>query len=341
MPYQTEEIAPVVTESMAQKSGRGCILCGGATGEVLVGVEDNRFGVPGTYTVHECSVCGLEQIDPFPTRDDLKNLYETYYNFGGQRGTLYARLREKFFASILYRVWLVLDGDGSFHTRKGSGMLLDIGCNEGRGLRIYQRNGFLPEGLELNTKAAGVAREAGFRVYQTPLEDFRPTVPYDVVVLSNVLEHSLDPRRMLHDIARILKPGGQVWISCPNNQSWLRSAFGRAWINWHVPFHIVHFSKSTLRTLLESTGFTGIETRQITPALWVASSIIVRLFARRGRATRQLRSPLLIAALLFFTRTVLFPLLYIGNRSGRGDCLLARAHLPSNNPFKNEWPNLP
>ena len=334
MPYQTEEIAAIVTESMSQISERGCILCGGVTHEVLSGVEDNRFGVPGTYAVHECAACGLEQIDPRPRRDDLKKLYESYYNFGGQRGTVYGRLREKFFASWLYRVWLVLDGDGSFHSRKGSGTLLDIGCNEGRGLQIYERNGFLPEGLELNAKAAGVAREAGFRVYETDLEDFRPTVRYDVVVLSNVLEHSLDPKRMLHDVAGILKPGGQVWISCPNNQSWLRTVFGHAWINWHVPFHIVHFSTSTLRSLLESTGFAGIEIRQVTPALWVASSIIARLFARRGRATRQLRNPLLVAALLILGRTVLSPLLYIGNRSGRGDCLLATAQLPCNNPFQ-------
>ena len=153
-------------------------------------------------------------------------------------------------------------------------------------------------------------------------------------MLSNVLEHSLDPRQMLHDVAAILKPGGQVWISCPNNQSWLRTVFGRAWVNWHVPFHIVHFSASTLRDLLTSTGFRAIESRQVTPALWVASSIITRVFSRRGRATQQLRNPLLVAVLLIVCRTVLSPLLYLGNRSGRGDCLVATADLPSNDPFK-------
>ncbi len=272
-----------------------------------------------------CGHCGLEQIDPRPVPDDLKKLYETYYNFGGERGTTYVRLREWFFASRLYRIWLALDGDGSFHTRKGSGRLLDIGCNEGRGLKIYRRNGFRPEGLELNARAAEVARAAGFTVYETLLEDFYATAPYDVVVLSNVLEHSLDPKHMLRDVARILKPGGQVWISCPNSQSWLRKLFGRAWINWHVPFHIVHFSPRTLRGLLVEAGFTGITFRQITPALWVASSIITRMFAHAGRPTRQLRNPSLILALMCFARIVLFPLLYIGNRLGYGDCLVAAA----------------
>ena len=45
---------------------------------------------------------------------------------------------------------LILEGDFSFHRPKGTGRLVDIGCNEGRGLKIYSRNGFQAEGLELN-----------------------------------------------------------------------------------------------------------------------------------------------------------------------------------------------
>jgi SAM-dependent methyltransferase len=322
-----DSVRPEMT-LIAGTDKRACVVCGARTSEVLSQVMDTRFGVPGEYVICQCSRCGLEQTLPRPLPADLKQLYETYYNFGGERGTTYTRLREWFFASGLYRVWLMLDGDGSFHTRKGSGRLLDIGCNEGRGLKIYRKNGFSPEGLELNSRAAEVARCAGFTVHETLLEDFHPATGYDVVVLSNVLEHSLDPKRMLQDIAGILRPEGQVWISCPNNQSWLRKLFGRAWINWHVPFHIVHFSPSTVRELLVETGFTGVRVRQITPALWVASSIITGMFASSGRPTRQLRNPFLVLALIGFARAILFPLLYLENRLGRGDCLVVVANVP-------------
>jgi len=301
------------------------VVCGGPVAEVLTGVGDNRFGVPGKYAVVGCAVCGLEQINPRPSPTELKRLYEAYYNFGGERGTSYTRLREVFFASWIYQVWLALDGDGSFHLPKGSGRLLDIGCNEGRGLKIYCRNGFSAEGLELNTKAASVARNEGFSVHEAMLGDYYPTEGYDVAVLSNVLEHSLDPEQMLRDVARILNPGGQVWISCPNSSSWLRRLFGRAWVNWHVPFHIVHFSPATLRGVLLKTGFTAIELRQITPALWVASSLITRVFARNDRPTRQLRNPMLVLALTGLARIMLFPALYAGNLLGKGDCILAVA----------------
>jgi 2-polyprenyl-3-methyl-5-hydroxy-6-metoxy-1,4-benzoquinol methylase len=302
-----------------------CVVCGELTETFIHGLFDTRFGIAGSFEVRRCRQCGLEQLFPVPAPAELKNLYERYYNFSGEQDTVYTTLREWFFSSLLYRLWIRLDGDISFHTRRGSGRLLDIGCNEGRTLKNYAHNGFQAEGTELNETAADVARRAGFAVFTGSLEDFTPDAPYDVAVLSNVLEHSLDPKAMLIAAGRLLKPGGQVWISCPNSQSWLRPVFGRWWINWHVPFHITHFSSFTLRQLLEKSGFRGIEIRQITPALWVASSIIARLFARPGKPTRQLRNPLLIFGLVLACRVVLFPLFYWGNRVGRGDCLVATA----------------
>ncbi len=243
-----------------------------------------------------------------------------------KRGRFILVFVNSFFSSNFLSIsGLIVDGDISFHKMKGSGRLLDVGCNEGRGLQIYQQNGYSAEGLELNETAAAEARKAGFRIYTDPLEQFEPEKLYDVVVLSNVIEHSLDPKDMLNHVNRILEPGGQVWISCPNVDSWQRKLFGRYWINWHVPFHIVHFSQKTLTNILKETGFEIQEIRQDSPALWVAHSIIVRLFAQFGRPTKQLRNPFLVAVLLILIRIFFFPLLWLGNRLGRGDCLVVVA----------------
>ena len=292
---------------------------------MLVGVTDTRFGVPGAFTIARCAACGLEQTLPRPSQAALIALYENHYNFTGSTGRSYLRLRRLLHSPALYRLWLALDGDISFHRRRGAGRLLDVGCNEGRGLAFYRANGFDAEGLEANPVAAAAARRAGFTVHGDDLADFRPAASYDVVVLSNVLEHFLAPRAALADIRRLLRPGGEVWISCPNAASWLRALAGRAWINWHVPFHIVHFREPRLQALLAEAGFDRVEARQITPALWVAQSVIARVFARPGRTTRALRNPLLVAGLMVLSRLLLFPLLWLGNRLGRGDCLIVVA----------------
>jgi SAM-dependent methyltransferase len=302
-----------------------CLLCGGETRAVLEGVRDTRFGVPGTWSIRACQRCGLEQTNPVPSAAELKTLYESNYNFPAlseASAKAYADRRERFLMSPLYQLMLAVDGDISFHGAKGSGRLLDVGCNEGRGLTLYRRNGFAPEGLELNSVAAATARARGFTVHEVDLHDFRPSAPYDRVVLSNVLEHALDPRKMLMDVHRILKPGGEVWISLPNSHSWLRRLFGRFWINWHVPFHITHFSADRLRRLLAESGFSVVAEKQITPALWVAQSAIARLYPGR---VEKLRSTVPVGAIMLVARGLLFPVLWAGNRTGAGDCLVMRA----------------
>ena len=303
-----------------------CINCGEPlTSSSQNLVWDTRFGITQRYQICSCGKCYLEQTQPLPNQVDLNGLYEKYYNFSGERNTRYTQLRAKFINSFLYRIWLAIDGDISFHSASGTGNLLDVGCNEGRGLEFYKNHGYSAEGLELNGKAAEVARSKGFVVHGSTLEGFSTEKKYDVVVLSNVLEHSLNPAEMLSAIYGLLNPNGQVWISCPNSQSWLRSAFGRFWINWHVPFHVVHFSCSTLSMLLKKSQFEVVEMRQETPALWVSHSIIARLFAKPGQPTMQLRSAALVAALILLIRGLLFPLLWLGNLCKRGDCLVVVA----------------
>jgi len=300
-----------------------CVACGGTLATVLDPVFDTRFGIDERFAIARCRACGLEQTVPRPTADVLQAYYAAHYNFGGESGTAYTGLRARFFGSRLYRWWLALDGDISFHARPGRGRLLDIGCNEGRGLALYALSGFSAvEGLETNLAAAATARRRGFTVHDGALAGFRPNQPYDVAVLSNVLEHALDPADFLRHVHRILKPGGEVWISCPNAASWQRVLFGRRWINWHVPFHIVHFTDASLSRALAAGGFETVERTQATPALWVAHSTIAALTARRGQPTAALRKPLPVMLLVGLARGVLFPLLWLADRMGHGDCLL-------------------
>lgn len=304
-----------------------CIHCNSAdlASKNMPPLWDTRFGISRQYQIVTCLACGLEQTVPRPNQVELNALYEQFYNFGGERNTRYTQLRAKFINSFLYRVWLAIDGDISFHRKIGSGRLLDVGCNEGRGLEFYQAHGFFAEGLELNSKAAKVARDKGFMVHGSTLEGFSTVEKYDVVVLSNVLEHSLNPSEMLRCIHKLLNPHGQVWISCPNSQSWLRTVFSRNWINWHVPFHLVHFSPDTLKAMLEKSDFQVTNMQQETPALWVSHSIIAQCFAKPKQATQQLRSAPLVASLILLIRGLLFPILWLGNLVKRGDCLVVVA----------------
>ncbi|HEY4135424.1 MAG TPA: class I SAM-dependent methyltransferase [Alphaproteobacteria bacterium] len=311
-------------------SAQNCLLCGGGLDRFLEGLTDDRFAAPGVYAIARCRLCGTEQTVPRPSPAELQELYEKHYNFGGAKTaagarSVYTRLRERLFRSWLYRLWLRLDGDVSFHLVRGRGRLVDVGCNEGRGLERYRDNGFAPEGLELNRVAAEEARGRGFRVHTVTLDAFAPDEPFDVAVMSNVLEHMPDPRAAIRDLRRILAPHGEAWISLPNADSRYRRLFGRNWINWHVPYHLTHFSPAGLRRLLAEEGFAVTHSRCVTPAPWLALSILAAIYARPGQPTRELRSTFVVAGLMLVLRGLLFPALFLLNQAMRGDCLVVRA----------------
>jgi SAM-dependent methyltransferase len=306
-----------------------CILCWGALSAIGLDVYDLRFGVPGRFQVASCDGCGVEQTAPRLADVELGAIYERYYNFRDDDDVGYTARRSAIVRSGLYRLWLRLDGDISFVLEEGRGRrLLDVGCNEGRNLDFFGRSGFRAEGVEPNPVACEVAQALGLRAHLGNLSDLPANELFDVIVMSNVLEHMQNPTEALEQAWERLRPGGEVWISCPNAQSWLRHRFGSAWINWHPPFHLVHFTGDALGALLRRVGFEVTELRTITPALWLAQSVIAARWAQPGRSTLALRRSGLVAALLLAGRGVLGPLLWINDRRHRGDCLLVRARRP-------------
>jgi 2-polyprenyl-3-methyl-5-hydroxy-6-metoxy-1,4-benzoquinol methylase len=302
-----------------------CQHCYNKVSKIKEGIYDTRFGVEGSFDIYKCEACKLVQLEIDSVKYDSKKLYETYYNFGGSKKFFYTKLRTAFFNSRLYRFWILIDGDISFHSRRGQGKLIDIGCNEGRNLQIYENNGFSVEGFEVNEQAATEAKNNGYKVHNQSMETFLPNKEYDIAVLSNVLEHSIGPRKLLKNINKILNPGGRVWISVPNIDSWQRYIFDRYWINWHVPFHVFFFSVSTITTLLNSSGFGVVKSSYSTPSLWMAQSIIAALFSNCGKKNNAQRFPVLLGFLLLLIRIFLFPILCFGNLIGRGDCLIIEA----------------
>lgn len=302
-----------------------CLICGQSCRPVLTGLWDDRYGAPGTYDVVQCRSCGLEQTWPQPRESELAALYEKFYNRGGGGETVYTKIRERFLLSSLYRVWLRWDGDVSFHLRRGRGRLLDVGCNEGRGLAIFANNGYQAEGLEINPRAAALARERGFTIHTRPLAQLNTPVPYDVIVLGNVLEHTSDPVSMLKEVRRLLAPKGEVWISCPNAASSWRRLFGRRWAQWHVPFHLSHFSRQTLENALGRAGLRLTEVLTFTPALWLAASFCISFNHPKGRANRLLGSSLAMAGLILAARAFILPWAEPDKQNMTGDCLIAKA----------------
>lgn len=150
--------------------------------------------------------------------------------------------------------------------------LLDIGCSSGALLRSAQREGFVVEGVEPAAQAAAFAKSTGLNVFQGYLQDARyPASSFDAATLMEVIEHLPDPRALLREVWRVLKPNGVLVVGTGNGASWTVQLVGAGWGYLHVAQHGGHisfFNPDSLGCLAKQCGFRveHIETRRVSLA---------------------------------------------------------------------------
>src|SRR6266404_853963 len=111
--------------------------------------------------------------------------------------------------------------------------------------------------LRLSEAAARFAREVAKVPVETgSLEAINfPANSFDAVTMWHVLEHIHDPRMMLAEVRRILKPGGVLLAGVPNFGGFEARCFRDKWFHLDVPRHITHLTKSSLKQALAENGF--------------------------------------------------------------------------------------
>jgi SAM-dependent methyltransferase len=155
---------------------------------------------------------------------------------------------------------------------KGKGSLLDIGCGRGELLRVAKDKGWDAKGLELSSTFADYAQNhSQAEIYRKPVEEcgFKKE-SFHVVILAAVLEHLYNPDEVVKEIARILKPGGALYIDVPN-ETGLYFRIGNMYHrlkgrNWVVnlaptfsPYHVFGFNHKSLKALLSKHRLTPRE----------------------------------------------------------------------------------
>ncbi len=97
--------------------------------------------------------------------------------------------------------------------------LLDIGCSDG--VLAEQLSQRFPEthGLDISETALAMARTRGIRTHQLNV-DQKP-LPFDdgyfsAITCLDLVEHVFEPRVLVSEIARVLAPGGSLYIAFPN-----------------------------------------------------------------------------------------------------------------------------
>ena len=210
-----------------------------------------------TFTLHSCAACRCLFLNPMPSDEELAGFYPSQYWWNGSKAQSSATLKK---LESVYRRLALRDHVAFVMRAAGnhSGLhLLDVGCGSGTLLGLLKQRGFRPIGVDFSHEAATVAEtENGVRVIVGSLEGAGFSAEsLDVVTLFHVMEHVTNPRSVLAEVSRILKPGGVLILQVPNIDSWQFKAFGANWYGLDIPRHVIDYSKDAMLKLLGDSGF--------------------------------------------------------------------------------------
>lgn len=227
-----------------QLSGNACSCPNKGPNQVLFTAKDINFRTTEVESnVLRCQSCGSIFPELFPTHDTLAEAYRNYYTDVQDQGrqTWAQRLINATRKRYLMR-----------ETPVDAKRVLDFGCGSGAFLSSLVKAGFEGEawGTDL-LKPSNLQPEIRW-IDESDLEE---GPKFDWITLSHVLEHVEDPRGLLARLSRRLTPGGRIWISTPNADSFLFRTMGRWARDVDFPRHREVFSKGGLRELLFDEQF--------------------------------------------------------------------------------------
>lgn len=203
--------------------------------------------VKGGSLLHECASCGVTFSDRTARRSDPDSYYANEY-------TLTETVRTSTERHRLFRLPEYLTLLKTISTlQPPPGTWLDVGCDHGFFLDEARRAGYRVQGVEPAAAARAYAVRIGLDVRST-IDDIDGS--FDVISLWHVLEHIAEPRDFLATLASHLNSGGVIAIRVPNYASLWSRLLGKRWIWFHPHIHVFHYSASSLRELLERSGFT-------------------------------------------------------------------------------------
>jgi SAM-dependent methyltransferase len=157
--------------------------------------------------------------------------------------------------------------------------LLDLGCGAGENtLLVTEALGCCRAvGVDWAPRPLAVAHTQGLPVVQAVLDGADlpfPEASFDVVVLSEVIEHLVDPDHTVDEARRVLRPGGTFLVTTPNLAAWFnrlllaagvqpvfsevssRKVYGRP--GTEVVGHLRLFTRRALVELLHDAGFVDV-----------------------------------------------------------------------------------
>ena len=233
-----------------------CPVCGASDyGQFVVGFDYELLTCTNPWRFVRCRACRHVWLKPRPAVAELGVVYPpTYYAYNYDAINPIARKAKELLdrRKIAKIVRYCPQAPKSY---------LDVGCGDGRFLRVMEQLG-VPRaglyGLELDNRVVQRLRGQGYSgVSCERAEDVSsfPEGGIDLVTMFHVIEHVDNPGTVIARVRRWLSPGGVFALETPNLDSLDARMFRHTyWGGYHIPRHWNLFTPASISRLLTDKG---------------------------------------------------------------------------------------
>lgn len=218
-------------------------------GRFLSGYTNQRV----FFTYFQCNRCGAQFCPIYYTQSQLDRLYSRQAENMADVPLEARRRTQADYARLLKRY------------SRMSGSFLEIGADIGLFAQYCAEHGefehfwLYEPNCDVHAKLADNFRGRSFTIGE---KKFRgadvPASSLSTAVLIHVLDHLLDPRSLLQDIAASMEQGGILFVVTHDCASLLARLLGSRWPPYTLQ-HPLLFSPNSVSRLLESCGFEVVE----------------------------------------------------------------------------------
>jgi len=230
-----------------------CLLCGN-TAELKT-TEQVGYQEPDKFKIYHCKYCNTSFS--IPRIEDTSKIYNLIYNNTGKNSSAYDRylnysnevLNKKDPLSWLIdqepAYWGVYKAISDIYKNSKNEKILEVGCGLGYLTYSFLKSGYNITGLDISREAVDKAKEKyGNHYVCADITKYKEESDlYDIIILTEVIEHLNTPMVFLQSLLSLLKYNGRIIITTPNKSFFPEDAI---WINDLPPVHCWWFSENSI-----------------------------------------------------------------------------------------------
>jgi 2-polyprenyl-3-methyl-5-hydroxy-6-metoxy-1,4-benzoquinol methylase len=231
------------------------MLCKGANFEFA-----HKLRNDGSRNACRCIKCGHIQITPLYTAEEDYAYY--------QSGKMYERvfkdpedIKNKEKLANRMRAYAEYPSRKLIPYLRADWRILEIGSSYGWLVEYLQRRGYDIDGVEISEDCRGIYHNRtgkellSFNFMTDEPEVLAKSEHYDCICCFSTLEHINDPVTFISRAAKLLRPGGMIYIDVPNENDYMLPISAEYAEHHYCRAHVSYFFPETLTRLLEACGF--------------------------------------------------------------------------------------